>query len=71
MTPEVLNKGCFAFVPTQTALPVGLTGDHPFPRPTELPRLAGSSQEVGPSVGADIIKCNAACGSSAPHHNQL
>lgn len=26
---------------------------------------------MGPSVGADIIKCNPECGSSAPHHNQL
>ncbi|RLW02969.1 hypothetical protein DV515_00006739, partial [Chloebia gouldiae] len=33
----------------QTALPVGLGGDHPFPGPTELPGLAGSSRELGPS----------------------
>lgn len=47
MTPKALERGCFAFLATQTALPVGLIGDCPFLRPTELPGAGGQQPEGG------------------------
>lgn len=49
MTPEALARGCFAFLPPQTALPVGLIGACLVPRPTELPG-AGGQQPAGGSL---------------------
>lgn len=71
MTPKSPGKVPLC-LPSHADCPACWTkGDHPFLGPTVLPGLTGSSQEVGPSVGADITKCNPECGSLAPHHNQL